>query len=51
MEELFDTPEKLPKEVAEKPEKSGPRKPAANHPWRNSPIGRALYAPSKDARN
>ena len=51
MEALSEPPEKLPKEVAEKPEQSGPRKPAANHPWRNSPIGRALYMPSKDARN
>ena len=51
MEEIVEPPMILPKEKAEKPEKSGPRKPAANHPWRNSPIGRALYAPSKSARN
>ena len=33
------------------PKESGPRKPAANHPWRHAPIGRARYAPSKPAKN
>jgi hypothetical protein len=51
MAEIVEPPVILPKEIAKKPEKSGPRKPAANHPWRNSPIGRALYEPSKGARN
>jgi hypothetical protein len=51
MEEIVEPPVILPKEKAKKPEKSGSRKPAANHPWRNSPIGQALYAPSKGARN
>jgi hypothetical protein len=31
------------------PKEAGPRKPAANHPWRHAPIGRARYAPSKPA--
>jgi hypothetical protein len=42
-------------EAPEKPRmqttRNGPKKPAANHPWRHSPIGRALYQPSKDAKN
>jgi hypothetical protein len=28
----------------------GPRKPAANHPWRHSPIGRARYEVAKNAK-
>jgi hypothetical protein len=51
IEEIVDLPEKLPMEAAKKPEQRGSRKPAANHPWRNSPIGRARYQPSKGARN
>jgi len=43
-----------PAEIQTKPEDkhtdSGPRKPAPNHPWRHSPIGRALYEPSKNAK-
>jgi hypothetical protein len=51
IEEIVEPPMILPKEKAENPEKSGPRKPAANHPWRNYPIGRARYTPSKAAKN
>jgi hypothetical protein len=29
---------------------SGPQRPAANHPWRHSPIGRALYRPTTPAK-
>jgi hypothetical protein len=29
---------------------SNPRKPAANHPWRRSPIGRARYQPSTSSK-
>jgi hypothetical protein len=50
-EEIVELSEKLPKEAAKKPEQNGPRKPAANHPWRNSPFGRGLYEPSKGAKN
>lgn len=28
-----------------------PRRPAANHPWRHSPFGRALYQPHNPAKN
>jgi hypothetical protein len=45
----------LPEEALIEPPKqlstSGPKKPAANHPWRHSPIGRALYEPSTIAKN
>jgi hypothetical protein len=51
IEEIVEPPMILPKEKAAKPEKSGSRKPAANHPWRNYPIGRARYTPSKSAKN
>lgn len=29
----------------------GPRKPAPNHPWRHSPVGRRLYQPSENAKD
>jgi hypothetical protein len=33
------------------PKKSdGPGRPAANHPWRHSPVGRARYEPTKPAK-
>jgi hypothetical protein len=38
-------------QLPQPPKEGGPRKPAANHPWRHSPIGRARYAPSKPAKN
>jgi hypothetical protein len=28
-----------------------PRKPAPNHPWRHSPVGRRLYQPSENAKD
>lgn len=31
-------------------QRTGPSRPAANHPWRHSPIGRALYRPSPSAK-
>lgn len=43
--------EKQPEKQPEPPQASGPRRPAANHPWRRSPIGRARYAPSTSAKN
>jgi hypothetical protein len=49
----FDLPQPAaqadpPSPVAKHP---GPRKPAANHPWRHSPIGRARYQPTNPAKN
>jgi hypothetical protein len=38
-------------QLPQPPKESGPRKPAANHPWRHAPIGRARYPPSKPAIN
>jgi hypothetical protein len=43
--------EENPKKVADKRTSRGPGKPAANHPWRHSPIGRALYESSTGAKN
>jgi hypothetical protein len=37
-------PEQPPHAAAE-PKNSAPYRPAANHPWRRSPIGRARYQP------
>lgn len=44
--------ETSPKKLVEKLPITGsvPRKPAANHPWRRSPIGRARYQPRSDAK-
>jgi hypothetical protein len=39
-----------PKPPRLKPASTGSKKPAPNHPWRHSPIGRALYQPSKIAK-
>lgn len=39
-----------PKLPRVKPTSIGSKKPAPNHPWRHSPIGRALYLPSKIAK-
>lgn len=45
----------LPKEPSiqplKQPKESGSKKPAANHPWRHSPIGRGRFEPSKPANN
>jgi hypothetical protein len=51
VEENEQLPEESPKPSAEKVPRSEPRKPAANHPWRHSPLGRALYEPTKNAKN
>jgi hypothetical protein len=41
----------LPPETVFQPAKrTEPRRPAANHPWRHSPIGRTLYQPSPPAK-
>jgi hypothetical protein len=48
--ETGEPPKPVQNPLPEKPTSSGPRKPAANHPWRRSPIGRALYEPSKNAK-
>jgi hypothetical protein len=50
VEEMEELPADTPKKPMEKLTSSGPRKPAANHPWRHSPIGRARYQSSKDAK-
>jgi hypothetical protein len=50
-ETIWVPPETKPKKHGESPNNNGPKKPAANHPWRRSPIGRARYEPSKNARN
>jgi hypothetical protein len=44
-------PMEIPEMPAEKPTRKQPSKPAANHPWRHSPIGRARYQPAKNAKN
>ena len=51
VEETCEPPQARPKKSPEKPANRGPKKPAANHPWRHSPIGRSLYAPSRNAKN
>jgi hypothetical protein len=48
--EVWEPPQEAPKEIPHTPVVQGPRKPAANHPWRHSPIGRARYEPSKGAK-
>jgi len=47
MEQIEEPVQQLP----QPPKERGSRKPAANHPWRHAPIGRARYAPSKPAKN
>lgn len=49
-EPIEQLPQRMPPQPVAKPTISGSRKPAANHPWRHSPIGRALYQPSKNAK-
>ena len=44
------TLEEQPASAPQRLPKSGSKKPAANHPWRHSPFGRALYEPSPNAR-
>lgn len=51
VEAKIDPPPEIPEESVEISKISGPRKPAANHPWRHSPIGRARFQPSKSAKN
>jgi hypothetical protein len=51
MESIEPLPVVTPKVSTEKLPGEGPKKPAANHPWRHSPIGRARFLPSKDAKN
>lgn len=48
------SPERVALPLPQKPEPQstadrspGPRRPAANHPWRHSPIGKARYQPTK----
>jgi hypothetical protein len=45
-------PKALPKSIQKAPDQKSPksRKPAANHPWRRSPIGRARYQPSVSSK-
>ena len=47
----FELNEEPAHPIPQHPKESGSRKPAANHPWRHAPIGRARYAPSKSAKN
>lgn len=53
--EPIPVPEPIVQPVKEKPaapaQQSGPRKPAPNHPWRHSPVGRRLYQPSEPAKD
>lgn len=51
VEKIEALPIEIPEMPAQKPSGKGPRKPAANHPWRHSPIGRARYQPAKNANN
>ena len=51
VQEIRNPPEQLPMRPPKQSVRSGPKKPPANHPWRHSPIGRALYEPSKNAKN
>jgi hypothetical protein len=51
VEESHSLPEEAPVEPPKPLTTSGPKKPAANHPWRHSPIGRALYERPKNANN
>jgi hypothetical protein len=51
VETIGAPPETKPKKQSKHPNDTEPKKPAANHPWRRSPIGRARYEPSKNARN
>lgn len=44
LEPCLDQPSSLPKKL-------DTGRPAANHPWRHSPIGRALYEPTTPAKN
>jgi len=37
--------------VVQPVKRTEPWRPAANHPWRHSPLGRALYRPSDPAKN
>ena len=39
-----------PVEKSPRPNSSKSRNPAANHPWRRSPIGRACYQPSASSK-
>jgi hypothetical protein len=50
MEQTEETPGETPKQLPEKSATCGSKIPAANHPWRHSPIGRARYGPSKIAK-
>jgi len=50
VEEVWELPSKTQEILPQEPTSTGSRKPAANHPWRHSPIGRALYEPSKNAK-
>ena len=45
------TIEPYPDQQPNLPKSYGPGRPAANHPWRHSPIGRALYKPTTPAKN
>jgi len=49
--ETYELSVEPPEVPPQKPKSRGQTKPAANHPWRHSPIGRARYEPSKIARN
>lgn len=49
--ELPEVIEKCSDQQSVIPKPSGVRRPAANHPWRHSSIGRALYQPANSAKN
>jgi hypothetical protein len=50
--DMLDLPESSPQTQPPSPiaKNPGPHKPAANHPWRHSSIGRARYRPSSPAK-
>ena len=50
MEQTDETPGEKTKQLPEKSAPCGSKIPAANHPWRHSPIGRARYGSSKTAK-
>ena len=51
IEPPLEPPEARPPSSLEQSSRRGSKQPAANHPWRHSPFGRALYEPSKNAKN
>jgi hypothetical protein len=49
-EQIKELPGKMPEPLPDKLKSAASKIPAANHPWRHSPIGRVRYQPAKIAR-